>query len=354
MASRAGPRHSRGALEVVRRDREIPTSALSYFVTRARDDSITTKVPGSHALCATSRWSSPTSRSCASRMRSFDRQWIFKDPRLIALERPALWASLSSKQVFLTTMTTTSLGSGPAATLTTAVPDKHHFRGSYGGKDVVPLYRDAKGTPNVDPSALKVLSERLGAKTSPSSSSSPTPSASSQAPTTPSASTRHWRLPARASPHRRPRAVRAHGGARREADLAADLRRAVRQGQAAGDGHHSGRPNPPACLRRRSDIKYDPATETLRVADGVLTGVPEEVWKFEVSGMDVIPKWLGYRMAKPAGRAASSDSPLDHIRPTTWSPEWSTELVEIVASLRETLALVPDGIALLTKSSPAL
>ena len=87
--------------------------------------------------------------------------------------------------------------------------------------------------------------------------------------------------------------------------------------------------------------------ETLQIADGVLTGVPEAVWKFEVSGMDVVPKWLGYRMAKPAGRAASSNSPLDHIRPTTWSPEWSTELVEIVAAIKQTLAVVPDGIALL-------
>ena len=93
-------------------------------------------------------------------MRSFDRQWIFSDPRLIALERPALWASLSSKQVFLTTMTTTSLGRGPAATLATAVPDKHHFRGSYGGKDVVPLYRDAAGTPNADPKLLTQLTAR--------------------------------------------------------------------------------------------------------------------------------------------------------------------------------------------------
>ena len=101
--------------------------------------------------------------------------------------------------------------------------------------------------------------------------------------------------------------------------------------------------------RWKADIAYDAETETLRVADGVLTGVPEAVWDFEVSGMDVIPKWLGYRMAKPAGRAASSDSPLDHIRPTDWSSEWSTELIEIVTSLRESLALVPDGIALLEK-----
>lgn len=52
-------------------------------------------------------------------------------------------------------------------------------------------------------------------------------------------------------------------------------------------------------------------------------------------------------MAKPAGRAASSDSPLDYIRPSTWAHEWSTELIEIVAALRETLRLTPDGVAIL-------
>jgi len=94
-------------------------------------------------------------------------------------------------------------------------------------------------------------------------------------------------------------------------------------------------------------IFYDETSEELRVADGVLACVPADVWRFEVSGMDVIPKWLGYRMSKPAGRAASSDSPLDHMRPATWSPEWSTELVEIVSAIKETLAVVPDGIVLL-------
>ncbi len=52
-------------------------------------------------------------------------------------------------------------------------------------------------------------------------------------------------------------------------------------------------------------------------------------------------------MEKPAGRAASSSSPLDHIRPTAWLSEWSTELVEIVAVLKETLAMLPAGVALL-------
>ncbi len=82
--------------------------------------------------------------------RSFDRQWTPQDPRVAALERPALWAALSDHQIFLTTLTTSPLGRGPALTATTLVPDLHHFRGSFGGKDVIPLYRDATTTkPNV-------------------------------------------------------------------------------------------------------------------------------------------------------------------------------------------------------------
>ncbi len=63
--------------------------------------------------------------------------------------------------------------------------------------------------------------------------------------------------------------------------------------------------------------------------------------------MHVIQKWLGYRTAKGAGRAASSDNPLDKIRPTEWEPKWSDELREIVHVLTETEKLRPQGIKLL-------
>jgi hypothetical protein len=85
------------------------------------------------------------------------------------------------------------------------------------------------------------------------------------------------------------------------------------------------------------------------VADGKLAGVSPEVWAFEVSGMTVIKKWLGYRTAKGAGKAASSDSPLDKIRPTEWEPEWSDELREIVHVLTETERLRPNGVEILDR-----
>lgn len=323
----------------------VPDERARYYVTPATGRRITTRVPGLPPLSEL-REGDGHQPIVRFGMRSFDRQWIFKDPRLIALERPALWATLSEKQIFLTTMTTTSLGAGPAATLTTAVPDKHHFRGSYGGKDVIPLYRDAAGTPNVSCATLNALSDKLGtavtveqlfAYTFGILAGTDYTERFHEALETPGP-----RVPLTTDPDVFARMV-AHGE-----KLIWLQTFGGRFG--AGELPTAGiewKPEPSRLPESRSDIAYEPASEMLRVTDGALSGVPEDVWNFEVSGMDVIPKWLGYRMSRPAGRAASSSSPLDQIRPTTWAPEWSTELVEIVAAIKETLVRLPAGIALL-------
>jgi type I restriction-modification system DNA methylase subunit len=323
----------------------VPDERARYYVTPSTGRRITSKISGLPPLSQLQVGDGhlPIVRFG---MRSFDRQWILNDARLIALERPALWATMSDDQIFLTTMTNNSLGAGPAATLTTGVPDKHHFRGSYGGKDVVPLFRDAKQTPNVAPTTLRALSAILRNKIGAQElfayvfavlAGTDYTSRFHEALVTPGP-----RIPVTADP-----------------DLFAQMV-AVGQkliwlqtfGQRSGTGRLptagvEWESLPSRLPQTRSDVKYDLRTETLQVADGVLVGVPEAVWQFEVSGMDVLPKWLGYRMAKPAGRAASSGSPLDYIRPTAWAREWSAELVEIVAVIRETLSLVPQGVALL-------
>src|SRR5436190_22376507 len=56
----------------------------------------------------------------------------------------------------MTSMMTNPMGLGPGATVSTAVPDFHHFAGR-GGKDVISLYRDSRRTPNVDPMLLETL-----------------------------------------------------------------------------------------------------------------------------------------------------------------------------------------------------
>ena len=141
----------------------LPTAdaRAEAYVTPTTGRNIHTKVRGLPAL--SSLTSDAAHRPIVKySARSFDRQWIFNDPRLIALERPALWSSLSEDQIFLSTMTTSPLGPGPAMTAACYVPDKHHFRGSYGGKDVIPLYRDSSTAhPNLTKGLLSSIGERL-------------------------------------------------------------------------------------------------------------------------------------------------------------------------------------------------
>lgn len=279
--------------------------------------------------------------------RSFDRQWAFSDPRFATLERPSLWWSVSPKQVFMTSMMTNPPGRGPAATVTVCVPDFHHFCGR-GGKDVIPLYRDAAATPNVNPAAMRELTSRLGIIVTAEHIFSYVFGILAGTDYT---ERFHEAL---ATPGPR---VPVTGDKELFARMVSHGERLIwlqTFGERFGSEHvPTGaivwKCEPTRIPEAKADIKFDGAAETLCVADGVLTGVPESVWNFEVSGMNVIGKWLGYRMRRPAGKAASSKSALDRIRPAAWSSEWSVELVEVVSAIKETLALVPEGVDLLNE-----
>ncbi|MDR6171155.1 type ISP restriction/modification enzyme [Curtobacterium sp. SORGH_AS_0776] len=288
--------------------------------------------------------------------RSFDRQWALADPRVAELERPSLWESVSNRQVFLATLASYAVGPGPALTASTAVPDMAVYRGSFGGKDVLPLYRDAKGTPNADPALLEnvtiahrmivpespeVAPERLFAYIYGVLAGTDYTGRFKEALATPGA-----RVPLSADPELFA-AMADHG-------------EHLLWLQTFGERFVAGRSELPVPAARwqpeptrppadRSEIKYDAAKRELRVADGLLAGLAPEIWKYEVTGMEIIPKWLGYRMLKPGGRAASSKSPLDFIRSDVWPTEWSAELLEIVTVLGETIRLQPVGVELLNE-----
>jgi predicted helicase len=95
--------------------------------------------------------------------RSFDRQWIIPDNRLINRPNPTLWKAWSDKQVFVTGLDAHSPKSGPALSLCGAIPDLHHYKGSFGGR-VYPLWADARGKqPNVRAEVLQALAKTHGA-----------------------------------------------------------------------------------------------------------------------------------------------------------------------------------------------
>lgn len=74
--------------------------------------------------------------------RSFDRQWVLPDARLLNQPNPRLWRLASSNQMHLTAFSAESPTAGPALTITALVPDLHHYKGSFGGR-VFPLWSDA-------------------------------------------------------------------------------------------------------------------------------------------------------------------------------------------------------------------
>jgi len=94
--------------------------------------------------------------------RSLDRQHALADNRIGGRMNPSLWATYSDKQTFITSLLTGVLGRGPAGIASANIPDLHHFRGSYGGCDVIPLWRDPAGTqPNLPSGLLEVLGNIL-------------------------------------------------------------------------------------------------------------------------------------------------------------------------------------------------
>ncbi len=83
--------------------------------------------------------------------RSFDRQWIIPDSRLINQPNPELWRAYCNKQVYLTALGRYSPTSGPALTVSALVPDHDHYKGSFAGR-VFPLWKDAAAKePNLPP-----------------------------------------------------------------------------------------------------------------------------------------------------------------------------------------------------------
>lgn len=197
----------------------------------------------------------------------------------------------ASHQPFLTTLTTTPLGAGPALTVTTAVPDKHQFRGSFGGKDVIPLYRDADAAqPNITRGLLDLLADRYDGPVTPEDFAAYVAG-----------------VLAHPGDHARFAVELATPGPRvpltADAELFAEVRDLGRRllwlqtwteryrDAAAGRGADLpavaglGWASPVAQIpATERDVTYSAATQTVHVGTGTVTGVRPDVWAFQVSG----------------------------------------------------------------------
>ncbi len=289
--------------------------------------------------------------------RSFDRQWLLADARLLDRPRPPLWQVHGNRQVYLTSLLTNVLGPGPAATVAAHIPDLHHFRGSFEGKDVIPLWRDADASePNVTQGLLEALGAELGYEVGPEDflaycyallASPDYVERFSEELTVPGP-----RLPLTKDPALFQRAaalgselIRLHTYGERFAD------------QSNGHGLHPvgaglapARQTPSGsarCVRPVGEapevypeqFDYDAVRQTLRVGKGEFAPVHPQVWAFSVSGFQVVRSWLAYRMRDGAGRKSS---PLDDIRPQRRTAQFTRELLELLWVLEATLAHHPQ------------
>jgi hypothetical protein len=84
---------------------------------------------------------------------------------------------------------------------------------------------------------------------------------------------------------------------------------------------------------------YDEPTRTLHVGSGAFAPVSPEVWRFSVSGLEVVKSWLSYRMESGAGRTSSD---LDNIRPESWTSELTRELLHLLWVLEATVDVFPE------------
>ena len=91
-------------------------------------------------------------------------------------------------------------------------------------------------------------------------------------------------------------------------------------------------------------FRHNAASQTLHVGKGEFAPVARPVYDFEVSGLKVVQSWLKHRMKEGGGRRSS---PLDGIRPQRWTPQFTTELLELLWVLEATLALHPKQAQLL-------
>lgn len=246
----------------------------------------------------------------------------------------------SDKQVYLTSLLTDVLGSGPAAIAAAAIPDLHHFCGR-GAKDVIPLWRDADATePNVAGGLLPLLSQTYGAPVSPERLFAYAYGVLAQ----PAYVERFWdelELPPPRLPLTKDAALfeRAAALGSRLLSLHTYGERyggAVPQGEARCTKGVTPDPLP-------AGHSYDPKTQVLRVgAHGTFAPVSPDVYGYSVSGMQIVKSWLDRRKREPSGRKSSD---LDKIRPERW--EFTEELLELLWVLEETVRLQPEGAALL-------
>jgi hypothetical protein len=294
----------------------------------------------------------PPIEECA--FRSFDRQYLFADARLIDRLREPLWDVRSFNQVYASLQHDQPANPGPGIIFTHLVPDQHHF-GGRGGK-VLPLYRNVHiPAENIAPGLREHLSSTLKIEVSTGDVLAYIAAVVAH----PNYTQRFW------LPLRRPGVRLPLTADRRLWTTACDIGAEViwlhtfgeRYSDPEGD-RPSGPPRlqherRPEVIVRISDdpdkmpegICYDSATLQIHIGDGVLGPVEPAAWAYEVGGRPIIRQWFSYRQR--TRRHQRWSSPLDDTRLGRWTAPLTDDLLDLIHVLTRLVDIEPRQASLL-------
>ncbi|MGI8484576.1 MAG: type ISP restriction/modification enzyme [Thermomicrobiales bacterium] len=267
--------------------------------------------------------------------------------------RPALWKISNSHQGYTTSLIESVMGKGPAVNVTSYVPDLHYFNGR-GGKDAMPLYRDANASePNITQGLLALLTECYGSIVTPEDLAGYIAGVLGHPGYTEKFHD-ELEVPGPRVPLTKDAALFRHATnlgkqviawqtyAERFPESIGTTQGNVPRGNASlttaipddPDGY-------PQSLK---DVAYNECKRELYVGDGIISQVDPRIWAYEVSGLRVVRSWLGYRVKNRSGKKSS---PLDDIRPERWTFEMTQELMALLWVLEGVIALEPAQAELL-------
>ncbi len=295
--------------------------------------------------------------------RSFDRQWVIPDYRLLNRPNPTISERHSAAQVYLTALVRTSPSSGPALTFTASIPDLDHYKGSFGGR-AFPLWADAAtAEPNVNPTLLTRLGEIYGGAMNAEDVIAYLAAVAAHPAYTARFATDliqpGLRIPLTGDPALFAEAIRLgrevvwlHTFGERFVDPVTGRPAGPPRLAQGGPRIAAGGAIPSDAEHMPDTISYDAASRRLWIGTGHIENVPPEVWAYEVSGKHVLVQWFSYRRRnreRPQIGDRRPPSPLGDIQPDGWLAEYTTELLNVLHVLARLVALEPAQADLLER-----
>ena len=292
--------------------------------------------------------------------RSFDRQYLIHDRRVIDRPRPELWQVQSETQIYVSEQHAHSFTHGTALIFSTLVPNVDHFN-NRGGR-VLPLYRDRTSQePNVAPGLLATLRDLVGIELNAEDLL-----AYIAAVVAHPIYTRRFRdklttpgirvpISADAALWREAIAIGSevlwlHTYGERYVDPAAG-RPHETPAQSANERPITMVAIPSSEEQMPSRVKYDVESKTIIIGEygksGRITRVNPSVWEYAVGGYQVVPQWFSYRLRNPSRKKRTSA--LDEINPTCWTAQFDDELLALLNMVGRCVALEPRQADLLDR-----